>query len=51
MEMQPDIIVHSLKLLVDPADGSYMPSLLIVSAGDSLSGLKEVAVVTVGLQV
>lgn len=51
MELQPDIVVHSLKLLVDPADGSYTPSLLIVSAADSLSNMKEIAVVTVGLQV
>lgn len=51
MELQPDILVHSLKVLVDPADGSYTPSLLIVSTGDSLSGMKEMTAVSVGLQV
>lgn len=50
MELHPDIVVHSLKVLVDPADGSYTPSLLIISAADSLSGMKEVAAVSVGLQ-
>lgn len=50
MELHPDVIVHSLKVLVDPADGSYTPSLLIISAADSLSGMKEVAAVSVGLQ-
>ena len=51
MEMHPDVVVHSLKILIDPADGSYAPSLLIVSTGDSLSGLKEISAVAVGLQV
>jgi hypothetical protein len=51
MELHPDVVVHSLKVLVDPADGSYTPSLLIISAADSLSGMKEVAAVSVGLQV
>lgn len=50
MELHPDVVVHSLKVLVDPADGSYTPSLLIISAADSLSGMKEVAAVSVGLQ-
>ena len=51
MELHADTVVHSLKVLVDPADGSYTPSLLVVSAGDSLVGMKEVAAVAVGLQV
>lgn len=51
MELHPDVVVHSLKVLVDPADGSYTPSHLIISAADSLSGMKEVATVSVGLQV
>ena len=51
MELHPDTVVHSLKVLVDPADGSYTPSLLVVSAGDSLIGMKEIAAVAVGLQV
>ncbi len=51
MELHPDVVVHSLKILVDPADGSYTPSLLIVSTGDSLTNLKEIAAIAVGLQV
>lgn len=51
MELHPDVVVHSLKVLVELADGSYTPSLLIISAADSLSGMKEVAAVSVGLQV
>jgi len=47
--MHRDIVVHSLKVLVDPADGSYTPSLFIVSAADSLSSMKEIAAVPVGL--
>jgi E3 ubiquitin-protein ligase HERC2 len=43
--MQPDVLIHSLRIQVDPADSTYMPSLMIVSGGDSLSGLKEVVTV------
>ena len=38
-------------IMIGIADGSYTPSLFIVSAADSLSGMKEVAAVSVGLQV
>lgn len=29
--MFPDVLVHRLKMVVDPADSSYMPSLVVVS--------------------
>lgn len=31
LELFPDVLVHRLKMLVDPADSSYMPSLVVVS--------------------
>lgn len=48
LEMQPDIIIHRLRMLVDPADSSYMPSLIIVSGGDAIGSLKELCTVTIG---
>lgn len=47
LEMYPDIIIKSLKMAVDPADSSYMPSVIIVSGGVSLSTLSELNVVYV----
>lgn len=41
LEMQPNIAVEWLRLLVDPADSSYMPTYLVVSGGDSLAKMKE----------
>lgn len=31
LELFPDVLVHRLKMTVDPADSSYMPSLVVVS--------------------
>lgn len=45
--MQPNIAVEWLRLLVDPADSSYMPTLLVVSVGDSLTKMRELASVRV----
>ena len=49
LEMQPDVAIHSLRMIVDPADSTYMPSLLVISGGDSLAagGLKEITTVNV----
>ena len=33
LELFPDVLVHRLKMMVDPADSSYMPSLVVVSGG------------------
>lgn len=46
--MQPDIVIHLLRILVDPADSSYMPSLVVVSGGDNFSVMKELSVVNIG---
>lgn len=47
LEMQPNIAVDWLRMLVDPADSSYMPTLLVVSGGDSLSKMKELNTVRI----
>jgi E3 ubiquitin-protein ligase HERC2 len=45
--MQPDVLVHSLKLTVDPADSSYTPSLVVVSGGDSFTAMNELASINI----
>ncbi|XP_078045783.1 E3 ubiquitin-protein ligase HERC2 [Augochlora pura] len=47
LEMLPGILVHSLKLMVNPQDGSYMPSLIAVHVGDSFNRLAELATINV----
>lgn len=45
LEMNPDVLIHFLRIQVDPADSTYMPSLILVNGGDSLSSLKEIVTV------
>ena len=47
LEMQQDVAVQSLKMTVDPADSTYMPSFVVVSVGETTQQLKEVATVNV----
>ncbi|KAF5273445.1 hypothetical protein FQA39_LY07462 [Lamprigera yunnana] len=47
LDMHSDIIVKSLKTIVDSTDNSYMPSLIVVSGGNTVSSLSEVNVVNV----
>lgn len=47
LEMQPDIVIKNLKVGVDPADSSYMPSVIIVGGGISTSVVEELNVVYV----
>ncbi|XP_015510519.2 E3 ubiquitin-protein ligase HERC2 [Neodiprion lecontei] len=47
LEMLPGILIHSLKMTVNPEDSSYMPCLIVVSAGDSFASLLELATITV----
>lgn len=39
LELFPDVLVHRLKMIVDPADSSYMPSLVVVSGGLNSCGV------------
>ncbi|XP_022244118.1 E3 ubiquitin-protein ligase HERC2-like isoform X2 [Limulus polyphemus] len=48
LEMQPEVLVHRLRMMIDPADSSYMPSLVVVSGGPSVSWLKELRTIHVG---
>ncbi|XP_027882785.1 E3 ubiquitin-protein ligase HERC2 isoform X2 [Xiphophorus couchianus] len=47
LELFPDVLVHRLKMIVDPADSSYMPSLVVVSGGNSLNNLIELKTINV----
>jgi E3 ubiquitin-protein ligase HERC2 len=47
LEIYPDIVVKSLKIGVDPADNSYMPSVIVVNGGTTLNSLKELNYVNV----
>lgn len=47
LEMMPSILIDSLKIVVNPQDGSYMPSVIAVNAGDSFNSLLELATITV----
>ena len=42
LEMQPDMVINRLCMRIDPGDSSYTPSLVVVSAGESISTLKEI---------
>ncbi|KAK4883497.1 hypothetical protein RN001_006816 [Aquatica leii] len=47
LDMHSDIVIKSLKMIVDPTDNSYMPSVIVVSGGNTVSSLSEVNVVNV----
>lgn len=47
LELFPDVLVHSLKMKVEPSDTSYMPSLVKISAGSSFSTLQELSAVSI----
>ena len=48
LEIQPDILIHNLRIQVDPADSTYMPSVIQVNGGESLAAMHEVAKVNLG---
>jgi E3 ubiquitin-protein ligase HERC2 len=50
LEIQMDILISILKMRVDTADSSYMPSLIQVSGGQSLDDLQPLATVKVSAQ-
>jgi len=45
--MQPDVLVSLLTMSVEPTDSSYMPSLMTISAGNSVQSLHELRTITV----
>ncbi|XP_017887257.1 E3 ubiquitin-protein ligase HERC2 [Ceratina calcarata] len=45
IEMMPGILVHSLKIIVNPQDSSYMPSLIAVNVGESFNSLVELTTI------
>lgn len=45
--MQPDVLIYSLKMKVNPADSSYMPSLVVVNGGPNYSNMQELSTVYV----
>ncbi|CAD6227584.1 GSCOCG00001264001-RA-CDS [Cotesia congregata] len=47
LEMMSNILIDSLKIVVDPLDGSYMPSVVAINAGDSFNSLLELTTITV----
>ena len=49
LEMQPDVVVERLFMRVDPHDSSYMPSVLVIRAGDvaGATATKELRTVNV----
>ncbi|CAG9815802.1 unnamed protein product [Phaedon cochleariae] len=47
LEIFPDITIKSLKVGVDPADNSYMPSVIVVNGGHSINSMTELNTVNV----
>lgn len=47
LEMNPDIIVKNIRMGVDPGDNSYMPSVVTVNGGKTLSSMTELNVINV----
>ncbi|XP_048589232.1 E3 ubiquitin-protein ligase HERC2 isoform X2 [Nematostella vectensis] len=48
LELFPDLLIHRLCMTVDPSDSSYMPSLVVISGGDTVSRLKDIKTVHIG---
>ena len=48
LEIQADVLIHRLYMRVEPADSSYMPSLVVVSGGESIHNLRELKTVNIG---
>lgn len=47
IEMQPDVLVKSLQMVVDPLDCSYMPSLVTVYGGETFNCTAELITVRI----
>ncbi|KAG8235151.1 hypothetical protein J437_LFUL015191, partial [Ladona fulva] len=47
LEIQPDVMIHLLQMTVDPSDSTYVPSLVVVSGGDTFSSMTNLATINV----
>lgn len=48
LEMQPNVLVQHLKMMVDPADGSYMPCKVSISVGaTNTANMKDLSFITI----
>ncbi|XP_072748341.1 E3 ubiquitin-protein ligase HERC2 [Anoplolepis gracilipes] len=47
LEMLSGILIYSLKIIVNPQDSSYMPSVITVNVGDSFTNLVELRTITI----
>lgn len=48
LEMQSNVLIQSLRMTVNPDDGSYMPSKLSINVGNNTRNMKQLAFVNVG---
>ncbi|KAJ8028688.1 E3 ubiquitin-protein ligase HERC2 [Holothuria leucospilota] len=48
LEMHQDILIHRLRITVDPNDSSYQPSEVVVSGGDNIGALQELKSISIG---
>ncbi|XP_042145750.1 E3 ubiquitin-protein ligase HERC2 isoform X2 [Ixodes scapularis] len=48
LEMHQGVVIQRLRMTVDPADSSYMPSLVVVSGGPCLTWMTELETVHIG---
>ena len=44
--MHSDVLIHALRIQVDPADSTYMPAVVLINVGDSMSTLRELTTIT-----
>ncbi|XP_074649618.1 E3 ubiquitin-protein ligase HERC2-like [Tubulanus polymorphus] len=49
LEIHSDIIIQQLVMRVEPSDSSYMPSLVVISGGDTLSNMREIKTINIGM--
>ncbi|XP_046386640.1 E3 ubiquitin-protein ligase HERC2 isoform X3 [Ischnura elegans] len=47
LEMQPDVIIHLLQMTVDQSDITYVPSLVVVSGGDTFNSMNKLSTVNI----
>lgn len=48
LEMHSNVLIQNLKMMVNPDDGSYMPSKLAINVGNSTRSMKQLAYINVG---